>query len=108
MKTGMKMSLAGVALIILLLVYPFNVIVAPEWNVKVVDENGKPLPGAYVSEFASHGTLDFQQNEAVCTNTNGEAQFIRHTIRASVLTRVSTWVSRFSIHGELGPDVAVG
>jgi hypothetical protein len=108
MKTGVKMSLAGVALIVLLLVYPFNVTVAPEWNVKVVDENGKPVPGAYVSEFASHGTLDFQHNESVCTNMNGDAQFVRHTIRASVLTRVSSWVSRFSIHGGLGGHVAVG
>jgi hypothetical protein len=65
--------LAGIALMILLLVYPFRVTVAPEWNVKVVNENGKPLAGAYVSEFASHGTLDFEHNEALCTNVNGQA-----------------------------------
>src|SRR5271170_3290360 len=98
MKTGTKMSLAGVALIVLLLVYPFNVTVAPEWNVKVVDENGKPLRGAYVSEFASHGTLDFEHSEAACTNVNGEAQFVRHSVRASVLTRISRRVLRFNIH----------
>jgi hypothetical protein len=40
----MKISLAGVAQIVLLLVYPFDVTVVPEWNVKVADENGKPLP----------------------------------------------------------------
>ena len=91
--------LAGIALLILLLAYPFKVTVAPEWNVKVVDGNGRPLAGASVSEFASHGTLDFEYNEAVCTNVNGEAQFARHTVRASVLTLVSRWVSRFSIHG---------
>ena len=108
MKTGMKINLAGLALIVSLPVYPFSVTAAPEWSVKVVDENGKSVPGAYVSEFASHGTLDFQHNEAVCTNTNGEAQFVRHTIRASVLTRVSSWISRFSIHGGLGPHAAVG
>jgi hypothetical protein len=108
MKKGMKMSLAGFALIALLLVYPFNVTVAPDWNVKVVDENGKPLPGAYVSEFASDEELGFQHNEAMCTNLNGEAQFVRHTVRASVLTRVSASVSKFSIHGGLGPRVAVG
>jgi hypothetical protein len=107
MRTRTKI-LAGVALVIFLLVYPFNVTVAPEWNIKVVDENGKPLAGAYVSEFASHGTLDFEHNEAVCTNLNGEAQFVRHTVRASVLTRVSRWVSKFNIHGGLGPYVAVG
>ena len=107
-KTGTKMSLAGVALIVFLLVFPFNVTVAPEWNVKVIDENGKPLAGAYVSEFASHGTLGFEHNEAVCTNVNGEAQFVRHTVCASFLTRVSRWVSGFNIHGGGGPSVAVG
>jgi hypothetical protein len=108
MRKRTKLSLAGIALVVFLLVYPFNVTVAPEWNVKVVDENGKPLPGAYVSEFASHGTLDFEHNEAVCTNVNGEAQFVRHSVRASVLTRISRRVLRFNIHGGLGPHVAVG
>jgi hypothetical protein len=108
-KTGTgKMILAGVALILFLLVYPFDVTVAREWNVKVVDENGKPLAGAYVAEFASHGTLDFEHKESVCTNTNGEARFVRRTVRASVLTRVPRWVSRFNVHGGLGPYVAVG
>src|ERR1700733_499344 len=32
MKTGMKMSLAWVALVVLLLVYPFRVTVAPKWK----------------------------------------------------------------------------
>jgi hypothetical protein len=106
--TKREMSLAGVALVLLLVVYPFNVTVAPEWKIKVTDEKGKPLAGAYVSEFATHGTLDFQRNEAVCTNLNGEAHFGRQTVRASVLTRVSRWASRFNIHGGLGPYVAVG
>jgi hypothetical protein len=108
MNTGAKLTLALVALIILVLVFPFNVTVAPEWKVKVVDEDGKPLAGAYVSEFASHGTLDIQHNESMCTDVNGEAQFGHRTGRASLLTRISRWVSRFNIHGGLGPYVAVG
>jgi|SRR5580658_1770086 hypothetical protein len=108
MRTKTKMSLVAIVLIVFLLVYPFNVTVAPEWTVKVIDENGNPVPGAYVSEFASNGTLDFEHNQAMCTNINGEAQFVRQTIRASVVIRLSSWVSRFSIHGENGPHVAVG
>jgi hypothetical protein len=108
MRTRIKVSLAGVALIIVLLVYPFNVTVAPEWKVKVIDEKGEPVAGAYVSEFGSHGTLDFQHKEALCTDLSGEAQFSRQTARASVLTRISSWVSRFNVHGGLGPYVAVG
>lgn len=101
-------ALATIVFVLALLLYPFNVTVAPEWNVKVVDENGNPIPGAYVSEFASNGTLDFQHEEAVCTKADGEAQFVRQKIRASVLTRVTSWILKFSIHGGLGPHVAVG
>ena len=100
--------LAGIALIILLLAYPFNVTVAPEWNVKVVDENGKALAGAYVLEFATQWTLDFHHEEAICSDLNGEAHFPRHTLRASVLTRVSMWISKFGFHSSLGPDVKIG
>jgi|ERR1700735_768220 len=65
MMTKTRMSLVAILLVVLLLVYPFNVTVAPERNVKVADEDGDPVPGAYVSEFASHGTLDFAHNEGV-------------------------------------------
>lgn len=106
MRTRTKI-LAGIALILFLLVYPFNVTVAPEWNVKVVDENGKALAGAYVLEWANQCTLDFHQHEAVCSNLNGEAHFPRRTVPASVLTRVSNWISKLGPHSSLGPDVEV-
>ena len=64
--------LAGVALLALLLNYPFDVTVVPEWNVKVVDERGRPIPGAFVSEFANQWTLDFEHGSAVCTDRDGE------------------------------------
>jgi hypothetical protein len=106
MRTRTKV-LVGVALILLLLVYPFNVTVAPEWNVKVVDENGKALAGAYVLEWATQWTLDFHRHEAVCSSLNGEAHFPRRTLPASVLTRVSMWISKLGPHSSLGPDVKI-
>jgi hypothetical protein len=107
MRTRTKI-LAGIAVILFLLVYPFNVTVAPEWNVKVVDENGKALAGAYVLEFATQWTLDYHFEEAVCSNANGEAHFPRRTLPASALTRVSKWVSGLGPHSSLGPDVKIG
>jgi hypothetical protein len=59
MKTTTKTRLAGAALVLFVLLYPFSVTVAPEWTVKVLDENGEPLAGAYVSEGASQWTLGF-------------------------------------------------
>ena len=75
---------------------------------KVVDENGTPVAGIYVSESASYGRLEFEKKESMCTSPNGEAQFGRHTVRASLTTRISRYVSRSSINGGLGPHVAVG
>ncbi len=99
--------LVAIAVVTLLLVYPFNLTVAPEWEVKVVDENGNPLAGAYVSESASHGMLDFAHQKAVCTNARGAAHFARRTVHASVLTWVSKLISRFNMYG-LSPYVTVG
>lgn len=100
--------LAGTAVLLFLLIYPFEVTVAPEWNVKVVDENDKPLTGAYVLEFADQWTLDIHFERAICSDKNGEAHFPRQKVRASVLTRVLRFISRFGPHSSLGPDVKMG
>jgi len=99
--------LAGVAVFTLLLVYPFKVTVMPQWNVRAVDENGAAVPGAYFQEFADQWTLDFHQEESICGDSNGEAHFPRHTVRASVLERVASFVSKLGPHSGLGPDVAM-
>ena len=100
--------LAGTAVLFSLLAYPFNVTVVPEWNVKVVDENGKPLTGAYVLEFADQWTLDMHFEQAICSDKNGAAHFPRRTVRASVLTRAFKLISKFGPHSRLGPDVKMG
>jgi hypothetical protein len=92
-----------IVLVIMLLVYPFKVTVVPEWSVKVVDENGKPLPGAYVEEFARQWTLDYDHHAAVCTNLNGEAQFPRETLRVGVAVHAAKWISLLGPHASLGP-----
>jgi hypothetical protein len=94
---------AIIVLVVVLLVYPFKVTVVPEWNVKVVDENGKPLAGAYVEEFARQWTVDYDHHEAVCTNVNGEAKFSRETVRVGVAVHAAEWVSRLGPHASLGP-----
>lgn len=96
---------AGIAIGTLLVVYPFPVTVMPEWNVKVVDQNGAAVPGAYVLEFANQWTLDFHDELAICSDANGEAHFARRTVPASVVTRVARFVAQLGPHSSLGPDV---
>jgi hypothetical protein len=97
--------LAAAGVVIFLLVYPFPVTVMPEWNVKVVDQNGAAVPGAYLLEFANQWTLDFHDEQAICSDANGEAHFARRTVPASVVTRVSEFISKLGPHASLGPDV---
>ncbi len=95
-------------LVVFLLLYPFSVTVAPEWTVKVDDENGVALAGAFVSEGASQWTLDVHYGTKTCSDVRGEVHFPRKTVRASVLMRVSKFISSFGPHASLGSEAKVG
>src|ERR1700759_1317412 len=99
---------AGVALLLVLLFYPFNVTVAPKWKVRVVDQNGNPVQGAYVQEFARNWTLDFKHNEAVCSDKDGIAQFPKRSVRASYMRRILDTASKIGPHSSLGHEVTIG
>lgn len=98
---------ASLALILVFLFFPFRVTVAPEWNVKVVDQHGDPVKDAYVQEFATNWTLDFRHNEAVCSDKDGTAQFPKRSVRASYMTRILETVSKIGPHSSLGHDVKI-
>ena len=100
--------LVSAAILLLLAIYPFDVTVVPEWRVKVVDQEGKPVPGAYVLLFAPQWTLDLHSEEAICTNGQGEVDFHRRSVPASVARRVTSYISKLSPHSSPGPDVKVG
>lgn len=103
-----KITLAAATGGLFLMLYPFKVTVAPEWNVKVVDENNNPISAVDITEFASFPRMRFEHKESICSGRDGEAHFARHTVRMNVLTQVSKFISGFSIHGGDGPYVAVG
>ena len=87
--------------------YPFNLTVAPEWQVRVLDEKRQPIPGAFGSELADEWTLDLHKSRALCTDQNGEGYFPRQGVRASALARISNFLSKIGPHSSLGPEVAV-
>ena len=101
--------IVAIGALLLLFVYPFDVTATPEWNVKVVDENGSPVSGAYLFQGASHPTLGYDSTDGVCTNSNGEAQFPRRGVRASLVTRGLRWLPHaLNPHGSAHPNVKVG
>jgi hypothetical protein len=100
--------LAAVAVLIFLVSYPFKVTVAPDWQVSVVNENGSPLAGAYVLEFADYSTLDHHYEHAICSDKDGKAHFPSEKLRASVLTRIVKCFSIVGPHSGCGSDVKIG
>jgi hypothetical protein len=98
---------ASLALILVFLFFPFNVTVAPEWKLRLVDQNGDPVKGAYVYESAYNWTLDFRHSEAVCSDEDGIVQFPKRSVRASYMTRIWDTVSQIKPHGSYGHDVRI-
>lgn len=84
-----KVGIGLIAAAIVAAVYPVDQTVAPEWQVRVVDEKGTRLAGIHVRETWQQGSLEPKANEEVKqTDANGMVQFPRRVLTASLLRRV--------------------
>jgi hypothetical protein len=76
------------AVMLVLLLYPFESTVVPEWRARVVDEAGKPLTGVIVSEHWQPYSIETECHEAEThSDDNGYVVFPRIAIRASIFLR---------------------
>jgi hypothetical protein len=93
-----------VACLIVMLFYPFETTVVPEWKIHVVDVSGKPVPGVIVNEQWRNHSIEFNcHNEDATTDGQGHVSFPRRTVRASLAFRiVGTVVVHFNVHGQSG------
>ncbi len=91
--------------------YPAEVIVAPEWEVRVLDGEGKPLAGVFVRRVYQHYSVEEQSHEEDAhTDVEGCARFERRTIRASKMRRIIgafEQISQFTVHASWGPHAFV-
>ena len=94
--------------LLLLLFYPFEILVVPEWNVKIVDERGNPLANVRVSEHWQHYSIEIEGHEAdAWADQQGYVAFPRRTIRASLLMRGFGPIRnliRTGVHSSFGPS----
>lgn len=95
-------------LIILLVLYPFETTVVPEWKLNVVDEDGVAYEGLRVVEYWKHYSLELgggMNGEERYTDRNGLIHFPRRTIRMPLIGRVFlttiAWILRL-FHGSTG------
>lgn len=85
-----KITLAVLFLLMLvLLIYPFQITVVPAWNLQVVDDVGIPVSAIRVTEHWRHYLLEKEGHEELqLSNEAGKVSFAPRTIRASLLRRV--------------------
>lgn len=93
-----------VILLALLLLYPFETTVVPEWKIRVVNETGKPMPGILVNEGWREHSIELHRNEqALVTDGEGYVYFPRRGVRACLLHRtVGKVITSVNPHGESG------
>lgn len=75
--------------IISLPLIPFETTVVPEWEITVVDANGKPLPKVFVCQYWQHYSLEeMEHKEDKWTDENGKVTFPRRSIKANLIQRI--------------------
>jgi len=83
--------------VVALALLPRTVLVAPQWQVRILDESGQPIVGAYVSETWSHYLYLADHYDAsgqmVQTSTpDGLANFAQQEVHTRALVQVGTFV----------------
>lgn len=94
-------SVAGATLaILILLFYPFQTTIVPEWSLKVVDEEGSTVRDVNVTEHWQHFLLESSSHEEVRrVGDNGVVSFPERSIRASLVRRGLATVGRIKRDG---------
>jgi hypothetical protein len=85
-----RIALTVVLLVLaVILLYPFETITIPQWNVRVVDDTGAPVREINITEHWQHYPVDSSGHEEVQRpNQNGFVSFKPRSIRASLTRRL--------------------
>ena len=102
-RTGRSTATAAVVVItiaLLLLFYPFQTTIVPEWSLRVVDEEGAAVRNVNVTEHWQHFLLESSAHEDVRQVTeSGAVSFPERTIRASLVSRGLATIGRIKRDG---------
>ena len=103
LKTGRGIQIwlaVAVLLVLLLLFYPFQTTIVPEWSLKVVDEEAAVVRDVNVSEHWQHFLLEGSSHEEMRrVQNNGSVSFPERTIRASLFRRGVATIRRIKQDG---------
>jgi hypothetical protein len=100
-----------VALVVFLVafLYPWETTVIPQWNVRVVDDDGAVVREINVTEHWQNYLLESEgHEEAKTTNEDGEVSFAARNIRAGVARRLFAWITKLGNPGNPSRPIRYG
>ena len=107
----MKMfRLLFIVILAVLLLFPFESLQSPLWEVSVVDQANKPIGGITVRESYQHYSAQFSGGETDLTTDNqGRVTFPAKTLRDNLLKRFAVIASSATagVHASFGPHAYV-
>ena len=98
-----------VALVVLVLI-PFQSLVAPDWKITVMDEAHKPVKGALVRESYQNYSIESQGRESdAITDEFGRVSYPARKIHASLLAHIFGVLRAATggVHASFGPSAYV-
>lgn len=106
-----KIGIGGIvfaAVVLALLLYPWETTIVPEWKLQVRDESAKPVPGVLVSEWWGDSSIESAQHcEDQLSDSNGYLSFPARTVSASLLERfIKKAINLMKPHGGPGQRTA--
>ena len=97
---SLPLAAAFAVSLLLLLFYPFQTTIVPEWSLKVVDEEGAAVREVNVTEHWQHFLLEKSSHEDVRqVGDNGVVSFPVRNIRASLVRRGLATIGRIQTDG---------
>jgi hypothetical protein len=98
--------LVASVLLLVILLYPFETTIVPQWNLRVVDDAGAPIREINVTEHWQDYLLETTgHEEAQTTKDGGLASFGERNIRAGVARRLIARISKFGNYNNRGRPI---
>ena len=105
-----RFRLLFVVVLAVFLLYPFESLQAPLWEVSVVDQSNRPIGGVTVRESYQHYSAQFSGGETdLITDDQGRVIFPAKTLRANIFKRSAVIASSATggVHASFGPHAYV-
>jgi hypothetical protein len=103
-RTKKSIRIAGLLLLLLMLVFPFDLTIAPERSFKVVEENGAPIHRIQVTQIWDQYSLEYRDEERKLTGPDGHVLLPRRKVRTSgydLIVGAAGKILEYTIHASI-------